>query len=190
MGKEEAERLNDRGKILGRGMKHVEAVEYFSAAVDMCPEEGKYRYNMGIALKRMKRNDEALRNFLDALKLGYEHADCYCSIGELLCARQEFELEEPFFDEAIMRDPDSVTAYEERATAYCRIGKSEKALEDMNLLISKIQDDCSLYLIRGLILSVLGRKEESKKDFEKVKEIFKRAEGGKEEENRELRTVN
>ncbi len=41
MSKEQAERLNEKGKQLGRVKKHMEALEYFSIAAEICPEEGK-----------------------------------------------------------------------------------------------------------------------------------------------------
>ena len=176
LSEEQAERLNENGKLLGRAKKDFEALEYFSAAAEMCPKDGKYRYNMGIALKKTDRKDEALRSFIDALELGYEHCDCYCAIGVILKNKGEYELAESYFSKALLQNPEYLTAIEERATAYFYSGQYEKALEDVNKLLLKHPDDSLLYLQRALIYSNIGMTEKHNSDLEKAMDVQKKLE--------------
>lgn len=131
---------------------------------------------MGIAYKNTKRNTEALRCFFDALELGYKHNDCYCAIGVLLCGKKEYELAESYLNKALQQDPEYTAALEERATVYFYSGQNEKALEDVNILLSKNPDDSLLYLQRALIYSNLGMKDEFNRDLEIAKEVQERLE--------------
>lgn len=129
---------------------------------------------MGIAFKNTKRNEEALRSFFDALELEYEHNDCYCAIGVILRDKKEYELAESYFNKALQQDPECTGAMEERATLYFYSGQNEKALEDVNILLSKNPYVSLLYLQRALIYSTLGMKDEFNRDLEKAKEVQER----------------
>ncbi len=172
MSKEQAERLNEKGKQLGRAKKHMEALEYFISASEICPEEGKYRYNMGIAYKNTKRNEEALRSFFDALELGYEHNDCYCAIGVILRDKAEYELAESYFNKALQQDPECMGAIVERATNNFFSGQKEKALDDVNFLISRNPEDSKYYLLRAILYHSFGMKDELSSELDKARKVY------------------
>ncbi|MFA7359499.1 MAG: tetratricopeptide repeat protein [Candidatus Kapaibacterium sp.] len=127
---------------------------------------------MGIAYKNTKRNAEALRCFFDALELGYEHNDCYCAIGVILRDKGEYELAESYFNKALKQDSEYTNALIERATAYFYSGQKEKALEDVNFLISKNPDDSRFYLLRAILYRSFGMQGELMKEIEKAREVY------------------
>lgn len=170
--KEQAERLNEKGKILGRARKDLEALEYFKFAAEICPDKGKYRYNMGIAYKNTKRYEEALRCLFDALELGYEHCDCYSAIGSILREKEEYELAESYVDKALELDTDNMCARIEKASLHLHKGDREKALEDVNTLISMNPDNPKFYLLRAILYYSFGMKNELKKEIKKAHEVY------------------
>ena len=127
---------------------------------------------MGIAFKNTKRNEEALRSFFEALELGYGHNDCYCAIGVILRDKAEYELAESYFNKALQQDPECVGAIMERTTTSFLSGQKEKALDDVNLLISRNPDDCKYYVVRAVLYYSFGMKDELKEGIEKASDVL------------------
>lgn len=79
------------------------------------PQASLLRTTLGCVLMRMGREDEALRQFDEALRLDAGDIAAHTHAGELRLERHEAERAKSHFDAAIAQDPEGRNAFANRA---------------------------------------------------------------------------
>jgi tetratricopeptide (TPR) repeat protein len=81
------------------------AVEDWQVAVSLEPETAAYRNNLGLALWRAGRPDEAVTQFNRLLKNDPDYARAYLGVGQIYLERGDLEQASSAFTSALRIDP-------------------------------------------------------------------------------------
>ena len=109
-------------------------------------------------------------------------ARAYFSIGYLLIRQEKFEEAIDAYDEAIRLKPDYAAAYNNRGNAKRQLDNAknqldrhEDAIDDYDEAIRLKPDYADAYFNRGNAKSKLGRIDEARQDFEKARDLARKA---------------
>ena len=151
------------------------AFKDLKTAINIKPDFADAHYYMGYILyQKWDKDDEAITEFNRALQADSMHylalkdrAYAFKHTGRYAEAIADFNRLEKLNPEEIRWKWESY--YQARGKCYQQLRKHAEALIDFNKSIkSSIVPDRSTYMFRGMSLSVLGRKDEAKKDFDWV----------------------
>ncbi len=128
--------------------------------------------NLGVALARLGRYQEAISNYNDALKGGENPATrlnlalAYYKLGELSRAAQEFE-------KVRAEQPDNVQANDLAADCYLRLGENQRVIATIGPLAAQHTDDLTLQYLLG---TALIRDRQGEKGREVIDRILQHGE--------------
>ncbi len=91
--------------------------------------------------------------------------------GDQYCDSGEYGRAVECFSEAIKRQPDTVTFYNDRGYAYAMLGQYEKALADYDKAIELRPDNAEVYNNRGCTYDNLSQYEKALADYDKAIEL-------------------
>jgi tetratricopeptide (TPR) repeat protein len=140
--------------------------------------EGKARtsYHIGLAFVRAGRHPEAAEHFSSALALFRElgdrdaEADTLRSLGEVHFLMAEYEEAVACFASVLELEPDDVSAYRGRGTAYWYWGKLRQAIDDFTAGLELDPDALDIYSDRGQALAEMDEFERALVDLDHVVE--------------------
>jgi protein O-mannosyl-transferase len=107
-----------------------DAERWYVTALQRAGPHPQVFYNLGISLRRQKRNEEAEHAYEAALRLKPDLTDARVEIAILRDAAGDPVAALAGLDEALRRDPGSPLALENRALILARMGRHAEALED------------------------------------------------------------
>lgn len=142
----------------------LELLKYSSLAR---PDDAVVRVDLGYALCRAGRHDEAMAAFEDAGRLD-PALDVSAGRGRALLGlgRDEEALVE--LERAVASDARNAGIHADLGKALRRLGRHKEALESFDRAISIEPDDAGLHAHRGQVLESLGRTAESGAAFERA----------------------
>ncbi len=118
------------GRIYNREGKYKKAIEVYTAAIDLSPEDGENYFNRGNVYVDLKEYNKAVEDYTKAIELDPNVKDvygcrgyCYIELGEYIKAIEDYT-------KAIELDPQYAIAYNNRGNTYDKIGKYQEALND------------------------------------------------------------
>jgi tetratricopeptide (TPR) repeat protein len=79
--KSKAERLQDEGILFGERGHYDEAIKYLQQALEIEPENGVFRYNLGLTHTKSSDIQRALEEFKLSIRFKPDHADSYFAIA-------------------------------------------------------------------------------------------------------------
>jgi tetratricopeptide (TPR) repeat protein len=120
----------NKGAALQRLQRFEEAVEAFNAALDARPTYLQALFNQGVTLKALTRLEESLAMFDRALAEDAKYYPALCGKSEVLCQLERFEEATEAATAAIEVEPETPTAYVDRAFAYLKNSKFKAAAND------------------------------------------------------------
>ena len=124
---EKAVGLLTEGNQLLESKDLEKAVAKYQAALKANPDEEDAYFNMGIALARMGKTNEAKIAYEEALKRVPDYAEVHINLGNLLMARDDLAGAESHFRDAIKSRPESATGQNALGTVYARQGKTAES---------------------------------------------------------------
>lgn len=151
------------------------AVEHFSSALALSPEDINSLTDRAIAYTRLNLHDEAIRDMNQAVEIDPSSTISHTNLGVILrrAGRPSDAIDE--YNLAIqLGAAEAVTAYGNRALAYKDLGEFDLALTDLDKAISLADDEASMadaYYNRGLVKNEAGSYESAIDDFRKALEI-------------------
>lgn len=101
-------RLGNICQQLGRP---IEAARHFAAAAGQRPDEAAPRHQLGLALQRMGRVDDAILAYRAALAVDAGHVDSHLGLAALCAGRRDGRAALDHYDAAIAADPAAHRAY-------------------------------------------------------------------------------
>lgn len=120
--------INRANQLLEKGQP-AQAVEVLTRVKDWSPDDEDVRYNLGIALARMFKNDEAVQEYKEALRLFPEYAEAHNNLGNLLLRMGRREEALQHFEQAVQITPDYAPAWNNLGTALQQLGRTNEAGE-------------------------------------------------------------
>ncbi len=106
----DVDQLLARGNELEDKGQYGAALECYESAAHAAPASAKAHMNIGNALQKLKRVDEAAASFRTSIRIAPDYAPPRFNLGSLLAARGEHEAAEAELCEAMRIDPQMVEA--------------------------------------------------------------------------------
>ncbi|MBZ4377156.1 tetratricopeptide repeat protein [Corallococcus interemptor] len=108
----------------------AQAIEYYTAAIQMDPDYSEYFNERGSLLMRGRRYAEALEDFQRALQLSPPYAEVHINRGQCLRAMGRMEEAAEAYSTALDLEPSRLLALLGRAQAHEELGRVEAAIAD------------------------------------------------------------
>jgi tetratricopeptide (TPR) repeat protein len=138
----DAEQRVERAKELFDQRKWVEALEELRAAVSLNPYNGSWFFNIGLTLDEMRRFDEAIAAYRQALEIESDDVDALQHLGNDLLRTGRHADALTIFERIEYLDPSFEPSYCARIDAYRQLGDHEKA-EEMFYTALQYKEDCA-----------------------------------------------
>ena len=122
-----AEQLAEKARELFQRGRLKEAEACLREAVELQPDHGAWRMNLGVTLQALGRTDEALRCFEMASARSPDHAEPRVAAAVAAASLQRWKLALKWAEEATQRQPDLDPAWAVRVESLRRLGRREDA---------------------------------------------------------------
>ncbi|MEX2596375.1 MAG: tetratricopeptide repeat protein [Salibacteraceae bacterium] len=162
------------------------ALSYFEKCYSVRQEAGVIDsgavYSAGVSAMSANKNEVAVKNFRESIRIGYSVEDCYVNIANIYKAQGDKEKHKAIMKEARQALPNSQEIITAEINIYLESKEYDKALENLNVAIENDPDNALLWFVRGNIYDSKqanmlkdGKKEESVQFFEKAKADYLKA---------------
>ena len=120
------ERMNRANDFLAQG-QFTNALPLLREAARIAPDDEDVHYNLGIALSRLGKTDEAVHEYEEAIRLLPDYAEAHNNLGNLLLrsGRRDDAIKQ--FQEAVRVTPDYAVAWNNLGTALEQAGRTNEA---------------------------------------------------------------
>lgn len=115
--------------------QYAQAVESYSAAIDMQPKTAQFYNERGCAYDGLGEFSKALSDFDKAIELDPKFAVAYTGRGHTYSYLGEYDKEVSDCSKAIELEPELACAYNNRGNAYKCLGEYNKAISDLEKAI-------------------------------------------------------
>jgi tetratricopeptide (TPR) repeat protein len=167
----------NKGAALQRLARFDEAVAAFNAALDARPDYLQALFNNGVTLKALERHEEALGMFERALEKNAEFYPALCGKSEVLVVLDRHAEAVAAATAAIAVEPETPTAYVDRAFAHLKNSAFKDAVADYERSQMKNPETTKLHAIAlshwATELDKAGKVKESLKQMNKAKKMEK-----------------
>ena len=147
-----------------------ELIDKFSNSVDNAKLSEIY-YMRGICHAQEYSIDEALKDFSEAEKLGFDKSKIYCGVGIAYAHNGENNKAIANFNKAIKLNNVYEEAYCRRGIAYTFMEKYDEAMTDFNRTIELNNNYVKAYYYRGLVYYNKNEYGKAIKDFDRAIEL-------------------
>jgi tetratricopeptide (TPR) repeat protein len=164
----DAEALNARALARMRFGRYQEATEDLRRAVALKPAAADYQANLGYALWKLGRPQEAVNAERAALKLDEKNFTAHYQLGRFLLRmgeQQQVTEAATHLRRALELDPREYEVRFELLAAYRALGDAAQALAQLNLLQDARPSDPRVTYVRGLLASDRGDLKAATNDF-------------------------
>jgi Flp pilus assembly protein TadD len=100
----------DRGVVLGRLGRSVEAIEEFTVAIGLQPDNPQAYYDRGLTYLRSNRFAAARDDFSTAVRLDPAHAGAHIGLASVNLLEQDYDAARAGFGHALLLEPENVSA--------------------------------------------------------------------------------
>jgi len=170
--KECAEAYSNRGIAYAKLNKYERAIEDFSKAIALNPDDAEAYYNRGIAYAKLNKYERAIKDYDETIKLNPNYAAAYNNRGAAYAKLNKYERAIKDYDETIKLNPNYAAAYNNRGAAYAESNQHERAIKDYDRAIELNSNYAEAYANRGIAYSEIHRYEESARDLKKAGILF------------------
>jgi len=115
------------GQLLSDAGREEESLVYFAKASELVPDDGANAYAWGYALYKLERDAEALERFQEALEIDPTCGTAIRYLGEIYCARQEYEKALERYDQYLGRVRDDYAILVEAAICLSDLERFDEA---------------------------------------------------------------
>lgn len=163
-----AQEFVDRGKSAYQSGNYAEAIENYSAALKLVPNDARLFYNRALAYYKLNDLDNALADFTRTVEITPNISAAFMNRGNIYSRKERFAEAVADYDRAIAIKPDDFMIWFNRGLAYGKLGDNEKGLSDLNEALRLQPYDGASYVARADIFFIKG-------DFHSAYADYKRA---------------
>lgn len=109
-----------------KGNELINALKFYKRACELAPYVADFRNKLGVAFLKLKRFEEAEREFKTLLKESPSHKEGLNNIGYCYLIDFNFDIAIAYFRKAISQDPDYILAWLNLANAYNQLSEFEE----------------------------------------------------------------
>jgi len=122
--------LYNRGLARLAKRTYQQAIEDFTATIEMNPNDAHAYIHRGHALAKEKKLDAAIADFTAALTINPNNVEAYYSLGMIHFQKSDYDRTAEVLSRAIAHNPRFARAYNGRGQAYLKAGKVQAAAFD------------------------------------------------------------
>ena len=159
-----AKQLHLSGKIR-------EAQKIYLELLKIYKENHLLYYFVGTTYLQLKKYDEAINNFKQALKYNSLFAETYNNLGIALAEKKKYSLALSYYNKAIKLKADYIDAYLNRGISFNKLKKYNEAINDFNLVINKDPNNSKAFNSLGNVLKELDKYDQAIASYEKAIKI-------------------
>lgn len=119
---------NEQKGIVKRDSIYNLGIYYFKKSIEKYSKNDNAYYNIGIALTKMKKYEEAIRYFEESLKINSYHKESQMNLGNCYGELKDFEKAISSFLKVISYAPDYPMVYNNLGDVYNRTGEKKLAI--------------------------------------------------------------
>ncbi len=160
-----AEAFFQRAGILADAGEDQLALNDYSRAVELSPDEVRYHNMRGLFLLTRTQLDTALADFTAAIQIDPKYVQAWNNRGLVRLAQNLFTEAIEDFNHAIEIDPAYADGFNNRGFARFQQGDSEQAFDDFNRTIELNPDYVNAYNNRGMLFMREKQYQEAVADF-------------------------
>lgn len=161
----------ENGCVLVNSGNPQKAVEAFTKAIKLNPNNEKFYVFRGNTYGEAGNNQHAVKDITKALKLNPKYVRAYLSRGNAYARSGNYQQAVKDYSMAVKLSPKHEEAYCYRGVAYGALGKEQQALEDFSRAIKINPEYEKAYFYRGLAYAESGSYHKSLDDFNKAVEL-------------------
>jgi tetratricopeptide (TPR) repeat protein len=155
----------DSGKALLEKKEYDKAINAFTDAIRLDPNDVAAYFNRGLAYDNQHKFDEAIRDYTEAIRLDPNDVAAYYGRGLAYYKQHKFDEAIRDYTEAIRLDPNDVAAYVNRGGAYYGQRKFHEAIRDYTEAIRLDSSATLAYNCRGIAYADQGDLDSAIHDF-------------------------
>jgi tetratricopeptide (TPR) repeat protein len=151
------------------------AVEEFRAAVKADPKQPDVHFGLGYLLWRQKQFPEAASEFQAELANDPNHVQSMIYLGDAEMQMNHPEAAEPLFKNALQIDAARELAHLDLGILLADGDRKDEALREMKEAARLAPEDVNVHWRLGRLYRAMGKKDESKAEFDKASSITRAA---------------
>lgn len=159
------------GSRLYRQKKFRQAVEAYTKAIELNPEDVAAYNNRGVAYGKLKEYDRALADYNRTIALSPDDTNAYNNRGIVYYELKEYNKALADYNRAIEVTPDDTDAFSNRSAVYYELKEYDKSLADCNRAITLAPDNDYAYNNRGFTYYNLKEFDKALADFNRAIEL-------------------
>jgi tetratricopeptide (TPR) repeat protein len=160
----------NRASIYANARKFEQAIDDFTAAINVAPESAYCYFHRGLAKIELTRVDEGIADLTRALELDPKPQG-FIKRGEVYFSLEKLDLALADFSKALEVDPEQRTARFRRGAVLQAMGRDQEALADYTQLIDDGVKPAELFHRRGLVFRKLKDWSAAKADYEMAVQV-------------------
>tara|TARA_B100000131_G_scaffold62584_1_gene58787 strand:- start:360 stop:2369 length:2010 start_codon:yes stop_codon:yes gene_type:complete len=150
-----------------------EAEEYSKKSVLLGPNQAETHFALGFFFNQTEKYDLAFESFNKAIMLNPSHAHAHDEIGDVYLYKYgDFDRAIPWYNKALIRDPDLVPAKWFKSEILLRSGKVKEALELLDKSLIQHPNVIQLSTLKHAGLMMIGKYENAHKFILGQKDIY------------------
>jgi len=146
----------------------AEAIEKYSASLEVEPRHAGAHYGLAMALAQARQPREAVTEFERASSLAPENPLPLLALGRLYFAGQEYDKSIGAYDRALKLKPDSAAVHMGRGEVFFATGQADRALSEYQAVLIVWPNSTLAYLKSGMILEQQKHFDEAAAAYRKV----------------------
>jgi len=146
----------EKGNSLGIAGRHREAMEAFSKAIQLNPNDSMAYMGRGVASGFLGDQRQAIRDYDRAIQLNPNNAMAYTNRGAAFGNLGDHRQAIRDYDRAIQLNPNDAIAFVNRGIAYGNLGDHRRAIQEFDRAIQLNPNDAHAYNYRAIAYGFLG----------------------------------
>ena len=155
----------DLGQYAYEKKQYKNAIDYFTQALDIEPNNAELYYIRGMVYLSNEENENAFKDFDKAIDLKFDSAELYYNRGYLNQQQGLYSDAINDYDTAISKKEDYGEAYYRRGRSKYDLDQVEEALEDFERALPLQPNSPYVHYWSGLAKQQFGKEEEALEDF-------------------------
>jgi len=147
------------------------ALRNFENAVAMQPNNPEYHFHLGKTLDKLKRYDEAIKEYLITLKLNSEHIQALKQLGNLYFEQKAWENALKVFNKILSKNPKDYTSLFKLGEIYFYKNDLKESLKYFKMANVEKPDDANVYYYLGRIYLETGEFSSAIENFSQALNI-------------------
>src|SRR3989338_6051304 len=160
------------GYVYGEESKNDKALKFYTAALEMAPDDARIHFHLGVQYDKMKERFLAVKEFREAIRLDPKFSDAYNYLGYMF-AEEGSNLDEAIVlvRKALEIEPENGAFLDSLGCAYFQKGDTSEAFVELKKAIKFEPNDPTIRDHLGDIYFKKGLRDKAREEWERSLKI-------------------